>query len=109
MRMWMVDPRLMCDQHLLGEHVETHMFVGTIQKGISVRGYLEGGFLEPQKLWERHDVLAREMERRGMRHKSPLTRCDVSDLGDHKVDASASLLELTRRCASCRARARDQS
>ena len=26
MRMWMVNPRIMCRQHLLGEHVEIHMF-----------------------------------------------------------------------------------
>ena len=36
MRMWNVDPKLMCNKHLLGEHVEMHMFFGTIQKGISM-------------------------------------------------------------------------
>lgn len=45
MRMWMVPPELMCRQHLLGEHVELHMFVGAINKGTSVvtlPGYCEG-------------------------------------------------------------------
>ena len=46
MRMWMVDPRIMCRQHLLGEHVEIHMFVGAISRGKSVKGYLEKGLLE---------------------------------------------------------------
>jgi hypothetical protein len=30
--MWMVDPRLVCSKHLLGEHVELHMFVGCLLK-----------------------------------------------------------------------------
>ncbi len=36
----MVDPTIMCRNHLLGEHVEIHMFVGTIDQGQSVRGFL---------------------------------------------------------------------
>jgi hypothetical protein len=31
MRMWMVNPRIMCGNHLLGEHLETHMFYGIIK------------------------------------------------------------------------------
>lgn len=38
MRMWMVDPATMCDRHLLGEHAEIHMAIGTIAKGRSVAG-----------------------------------------------------------------------
>jgi hypothetical protein len=37
--MWMVDPRQMCRQHLLGEHNELHMFAGTMRKGIGLAGY----------------------------------------------------------------------
>ena len=107
MRMWMVDPRSMCDKHLLGEHVETHMFVGTIQKGIGVKGYLEGGLLEPRNLWTRHDLLAEEMKARGMKHRSPLPRCDITALPDVRVDTDRSLAELGRRCPDCRMRQRD--
>ena len=32
MRQWMVDPRLLCRKHLLGEHVENHMFIGTLKR-----------------------------------------------------------------------------
>ena len=35
MRMWNVDVTKMCNKHLLGEHVEMHMFVGIIIKGTS--------------------------------------------------------------------------
>lgn len=41
MRMWKVNPKNMCRQHLLGEHVECHMFVGAILKGISLSGYIK--------------------------------------------------------------------
>ena len=30
MRMWGVDPKQMCRQHLLGEHVELHMQAGAV-------------------------------------------------------------------------------
>lgn len=30
MRMWMVDPKIMCRKHLLGEHLELHMLAGCI-------------------------------------------------------------------------------
>ena len=32
MRMWLVDPKFMCNQHLLGEHVEMHSFYWHHQK-----------------------------------------------------------------------------
>ena len=38
MRMWMVPVQYMCRKHLLGEHVEHHMLVGSIHKGLSMRG-----------------------------------------------------------------------
>ena len=50
MRMWMVDPSLLCRKHLLGEHLECHMFVGTINKNISIKGYIKNGLCEPDKL-----------------------------------------------------------
>ena len=33
MRQWYVPAECMCRQHLLGEHCEHHMFVGTLKKG----------------------------------------------------------------------------
>lgn len=44
MRQWLVDPRCLCDKHLLGEHVEHHMFIGTLRKNKSIQGYLDKGF-----------------------------------------------------------------
>ena len=58
MRMWKVNPKVMCRQHLLGEHVEMHMFVGCWNKGIKLNGYLEGGLVELCEVKNRHDELA---------------------------------------------------
>lgn len=102
MRMWMVNPRLMCRRHLLGEHVETHMLLGSLAKGRSIAGHVARGQLEPRNAIKRHDRLARELSRRGYDHKSP-ARADVALPINGSVDRSKSLADLTKRCAECRA------
>ncbi len=102
MRMWMVDPRWVCNQHLLGEHVETHMLAGVLRRGTSIRGYVEKGLVETSALRKRHAELAEEMVRRGMRHNSPLQDFDDPNLG--KVDVERSEAELIGRCPKCRHR-----
>ncbi len=101
MRQWMVDPKLLCRKHLLGEHVEHHMFMGTIKKGISVEGYLRDGLLEPRKLHQRHEELVVEMERRGYNHKSPLPDVDTSHLRDGKISIERNIEDLRNRCDEC--------
>lgn len=109
MRMWMVPPELMCRRHLLGEHAETHMFLGTLQKGRSVAGFLSRGLLEPASLKMRHDGLAAEMEARGYRHLSPMVgeivKKAVSTLSQAdiavQVDSKKAIVELCSRCKEC--------
>ena len=107
MRMWMVDPVILCRKHLLGEHVEHHMFIGTINKGVSIKGYLRDNLMEPAALRQRHDQLVEEMERRGYNHASPLAEHSGVSLEDEavRVDVGRSLAELLRRCPECRQRA----
>jgi hypothetical protein len=100
MRMWMVDPRKMCDQHLLGEHVELHMLVGTLVRKRSVAGFVTNKLIEVHNVRRRHAELVDEMTRRGMKHKSPLPAFRAIKLG--KVSVRANLVELARRCAACR-------
>ena len=106
----MVKPRLMCRKHLLGEHVEIHMFVGSILKGVSMRGYIEGDLMEPAELEARHAALVKEMEARGYRHVSefqvPTAR--IKDLMEAKgerynarVNRNLAKTELFRRCEEC--------
>jgi len=105
-RMWMVDPRCMCDQHLLGEHVELHMLAGTLARRRSIDGYIANGLLEPMSMQERHTRLVEEMTRRGFRHRSPLAEVELGYLGEAVrealVDTDSARRELARRCERCR-------
>ena len=104
MRMWMVNPKVMCRQHLLGEHVEIHMFIGTINLQKKVDGYLEKGLLEIHNLYARHEELVEEMKRRGYNHRS-----DVDEKWKYtkrlgEIDKIKNLIELSNRCSRCRSR-----
>jgi hypothetical protein len=102
--MWMVNPRIMCRQHLLGEHVEIHMFSGTLNRKKSVKGYLEKGLLEIHNLYNRHEELVKEMKRRGYQHHSEVDEkwklVDKAGL----INEKKSLNELTNRCLKCKRR-----
>lgn len=107
MRQWLCDPEILCDEHILGEHVEHHMFTGGIRKGTSMRGFLDKNYLEPRSLKIRHDILVEEMTRRGWNHKTPLKIEEglLEKLGsdiDHKMDHQEALRVLLSRCPICR-------
>jgi hypothetical protein len=87
------------------------MFVGTVNKGISVAGYLRDNLLEPASLAKRHHELALEMSKRGYKHKSPLPLIELEliynsggNVWDIEIDKEAALKELLRRCPDCAAR-----
>lgn len=101
MRMWGVNPGLLCNKHLLGEHVEMHMFCGTILKNKSIQGYLDNGLVDPCKISARHEDLVYEMERRGMNHKSPI-QFNSCHLSKHQIDIGKSMNELSIRCEECK-------
>ena len=104
MRMWNVPVEQMCRKHLMGEHVETHMFVGTMNAGKSIQGYVANGLIEVDTLLDRHEQLAKEIERRGYNHSSPLfINALVMETyrGLGVVDSQNSLDELARRCGDC--------
>jgi len=104
MRMWMVPPSLMCNQHLLGEHCEHHMFVGTLLRGTSIKGYIKNNLVEPISFWKRHDELVTEMLLRNMKHQSILPTVDVMIYMHIRIDSLASKNELMHRCPRCRER-----
>ena len=100
MRMWMIDPKLMCNQHLLGEHVELHMFVGTIRMGKKLGGYVRNKLVEVQNIKTRHEELVREMVARGMKHKSQLHfEWEGSNVGEVNIESNE--VEIGQRCAEC--------
>lgn len=100
MRMWNVEPKIMCRQHLLGEHLEMHMFAGTLRKGKPIDGWAKRGQCISTQIKQRHDELMEEMVRRGYNHKSPMD-VNPTDIEVGWVDPAANLVELANRCTAC--------
>ncbi len=99
MRMWNLNPRKMCNQHLLGEHVELHMFVGCINKKIKLKGYVNKGLVEIHNIKKRHFQIAKEMIRREFNHNSELPKFKVFKAG--KINTILNKKELNKRCKKC--------
>ena len=102
MRMWMVNPRILCRKHLLGEHLEIHMLCSSLLNERSITGFLTKKLVEPTAIVRRHKELVEEMIRRGYRHASPLSPPgDLRKFAKFRVDRIASLKELVHRCKVC--------
>ena len=105
MRMWMVDPKIMCRQHLLGEHSEIHKHRHNFVKKHNMNKRVSLNQIEPKSMKKRHDELAREMERRGYEHNSEYTMPDISYLTkesrEYTVDTNKSYEDLIKRCGGC--------
>jgi hypothetical protein len=103
--MWMISASFLCNKHLLGEHGEIHKFKHTFEKKYSIHGRIHPVVqIEPASMKIRHDELADEMLKRGMKHESPYTMPDISYLKQDafaKVDINKSKADLSERCAMC--------
>jgi len=102
MRQWNVNPEILCTKHLLGEHVESHMYMGCIKKGTSLKGYIDKGLVEVHNITKRHNELVNEMIKRGMNHKTPIEEFICEEIG--YVNSEKNIEELKRRCIKCRER-----
>jgi len=104
----MCEPSIMCRQHLLGEHNECHMFLGSLKKKIKLDGYFRNDLFEPLSLKIRHDSLAEELIKRGFSHNSELiidpleifSHLTIQQI-NHKIDQERSLNLLLLRCNRC--------
>jgi len=97
----------LCHQHLLGEHKEVHQANGTLKKKMGITGYIKNNCIEPKSIQSRHDVLADELIRRKMNHKSPLFKvADISylpkDQQISKINIEQNIHELIKRCPKCK-------
>lgn len=101
MRIWDVDPALLCRAHLLGEHRELHAVWNVLTQGKT--GYAR----HPETIrWQgrqgalfaRHEALIQEMARRGYQHASPLdpALATGSAVQDLFVDTPERQVELLR-------------
>lgn len=102
MRMWNVPPQYMCRKHLLGEHLEIHMFVSSIRLGKKMQGYIKNNLLETHNLKKRHDEIVNEMIKRKYNHKTPLD--DPGFISEGNINVAVSSMILFSRCKDCRKR-----
>ncbi len=75
MRVWDIPPEKLCRNHLLGEHSEIHALWSIITKnkiGFSNHPETKRWKGRMKCLFNRHEEVAKEMEKRGYNHKSPL-------------------------------------
>lgn len=89
MRIWDIDPAMLCRNHLLGEHGELHAIWSILTK--KKKGYSHHPEVVRWKgrlraLYNRHEKLINEMVKRGYRHRSPLAKEKaLGSLRQHKL------------------------
>jgi hypothetical protein len=101
MRIWDVHPAHLCRAHLLGEHRELHgLWNIHTQSRSGYRNHPETRRWEGKlaALYARHELLVREMERRGWTHRSPLDEALAAGepVQDRFVDPPDLQMELLR-------------
>lgn len=79
MRVWDVEPKILCRKHLLGEHRELHGLWNILTKHEGKGGYSQHPETKRwvgklKALYNRHESLVKEMTRRGYNHYSPLDK-----------------------------------
>jgi len=77
MRIWDIQPRRLCNKHLVAEHGELHSLWSVInnhKKGFSHHPETERWRGKLKALYLRHQKLADEMVKRGFQHQSPLDK-----------------------------------
>jgi hypothetical protein len=77
LRIWDIEPRKLCRQHLLGEHRELHAIWIVIiehKKGYSLHPETIRWHGKLKALYLRHEKLVKEMKKRGYNHHSPLDK-----------------------------------
>ena len=82
MRVWDVEPSILCRKHLLGEHRELHAVWTVITKnksGYSKHPETKRWVGRLAALYKRHDELVKEMINRGYNHNSPLDKSLITD------------------------------
>jgi len=103
MRMWLVNPKLMCHLHLMAEHRELHLFVDKIRIGAKLDGYYNNGMMQDDAIRNRHFCLENEMTERF--YKIPERYRNLppfQHFGRGYVDIERSVITLIFRCKRCR-------
>jgi hypothetical protein len=104
LRIWDVDPALLCRKHLLGEHRELHGLWNILllnKRGYAAHPETKRWVGKQAALFNRHESLVAEMIRRGYVHASPLdkTHATGNAVQDAFVDPPEKQLEILRQKA----------
>lgn len=101
MRIWDIDPALLCRIHLLGEHRELHAIWTILTE--NKKGYINHPETKRWKgklraLYRRHELLVAEMEKRTYKHSSPLdeslaTGVEIQELFVHTPEEQIMILK----------------
>ena len=104
MRLWGINPKILCRNHLLGEHKELHYMVGWIngKKPLILKRWSDKMFIDTTIIIKRHKELVDEMVSRGYNHKSPLPEFKDPQWGS--IDAKKNKEDLLNRCSECKKR-----
>lgn len=104
MRMWMINPELMCMKHVLGEHYEIHKHLPHLYKGVNIHGRFNPIIqIQLNSLQSRHDKLVKYLKN----HNS-LLEVDEQKIKDNYpkyydlfVDIEYNIKDLSSRCKEC--------
>jgi hypothetical protein len=107
----MIEPELLCMQHLLGEHGEIHKHKHNFEKGHSITGRIAINAVEPLSLKSRHDALEAEIVKRAIKAgrkppSSPFQQPDLKHYApneiNYKINVEQNRLLLIQRCSNCK-------
>ena len=104
--MWGIDPKFLCQKHLIGEHGEIHkhrhIFVKKYKITKRITPIVQ---IEPENMQKRHDELVLEMLKRGYNHNSPYEQPNLSYLNNNEryaqININISIKDLINRCPEC--------
>ena len=79
MRVWDIHPKCLCRKHLLAEHRELHGLWNILTKHGGKGGYSRHPETlrwvgNTRDLYNRHEALVKEFEKRGYKHHTPLNK-----------------------------------
>ena len=101
MRIWDVEPRILCRKHLLGEHRELHGLWNILimhKRGYSNHRETRRWVGKEKALYNRHEQLVQEMKKRGYAHFSPLRQDlakgnEIQNIFIHTIEEQIKLLQ----------------
>lgn len=90
MRVWDIHPKHLCRKHLLAEHRELHGLWNILTKHGAKGGYSRHPETlrwvgKTKALYQRHEALVKEFQRRGYSHHTPLDKRLARGVGGQKV------------------------